>query len=137
MYKVICGLNGAYPDPETIVWPVCQPTHCTDAIPTISGFKTGKWPSVIHRSLVDYLAQVIKAKNYPTTFYCIFQLVWVSQIYLESFENRSNEICINEICIRWELPVIEQSKKTWKNVVWNCLEPTLTLYFLSWRQKLY
>ena len=42
VYKVICGLSGAYPDPETIVWPVCQPTHCTDAIPTISGFKTGK-----------------------------------------------------------------------------------------------
>ena len=47
MYKVICGLNGAYPAPETIVWPVCQPTHCTDAIPSISGFKTGNWPSVI------------------------------------------------------------------------------------------
>ena len=42
VYKVICGLNGAYPDPETISWPECQPTHCTDAIPTISGFKTGK-----------------------------------------------------------------------------------------------
>ena len=30
-----------------------------------------------HRSLVDYLAQVIYAKNCPTTFYWIFQLVWV------------------------------------------------------------
>ena len=30
-----------------------------------------------HSSLVDYLAQVINAKNCPTTFYCIFQLVWV------------------------------------------------------------
>ena len=30
-----------------------------------------------HSSLVDYLAQVIYAKNCPTTFYCIFQLVWV------------------------------------------------------------
>ena len=28
-----------------------------------------------HSSLVDYLAQVINAKNCPTTFYCIFQLV--------------------------------------------------------------
>ena len=28
-------------------------------------------------SLVEYLAQVIYAKNCPTTFYCIFQLVWV------------------------------------------------------------
>ena len=25
-----------------------------------------------HSSLVDYLAQVINAKNCPTTFYCIF-----------------------------------------------------------------
>ena len=33
--------------------------------------------AVSHSSLVDYLAQVIKAKNCPTTFYCIFQLVWV------------------------------------------------------------
>ena len=32
---------------------------------------------VLHSSLVDYLAQVIYAKNCPTTFYCIFQLVWV------------------------------------------------------------
>ena len=30
-----------------------------------------------HSSLVDYLAQVINAKNCPTTFFCIFQLVWV------------------------------------------------------------
>ena len=30
-----------------------------------------------HSSLVDYLAQVINAKNCPTTFYCIFNLVWV------------------------------------------------------------
>ena len=30
-----------------------------------------------HSSLVDYLAQVIYAKNCPTTFYCIFQLVQV------------------------------------------------------------
>ena len=29
----------------------------------------------VHSSLVDYLAQVIKEKNCPTTFYCIFQLV--------------------------------------------------------------
>ena len=29
-----------------------------------------------HSSLVDYLAQVICAKNCPATFYCIFQLVW-------------------------------------------------------------
>ena len=35
-------------------------------------------PPPPHSSLVDYLAQVIKAKNCPTTFYCIFQLVWVS-----------------------------------------------------------
>ena len=30
-------------------------------------------------SLVDYLAQGIDAKNCPTTFYCIFQLVWVER----------------------------------------------------------
>ena len=30
-----------------------------------------------HSSLVDYLAQVIYAKKCPTTFYCIFHLVWV------------------------------------------------------------
>ena len=30
-----------------------------------------------HSSPVDFLAQVIQAKNCPTTFYCIFQLVWV------------------------------------------------------------
>ena len=30
-----------------------------------------------HSSLVKYLAQVVDAKNCPTTFYCIFQLVWV------------------------------------------------------------
>ena len=37
-----------------------------------------KWPTP-HSSLVlvDYLAQVIYAKNCPTTFHCIFQLVWV------------------------------------------------------------
>ena len=28
-----------------------------------------------HSSLVKYLAQVVDAKNCPTTFYCIFQLV--------------------------------------------------------------
>ena len=33
--------------------------------------------SAAHSSLVEYLAQVINAKNCPTTFYCIFQLVWV------------------------------------------------------------
>ena len=27
-------------------------------------------------SLVDYLAQVIYAKNCPATFYCIFELIW-------------------------------------------------------------
>ena len=32
------------------------------------------WP---HSSLVDYLAQVIHGNNYPSTFYCIFHLVWV------------------------------------------------------------
>ena len=32
----------------------------------------------VHSSLVDYLAQVTYAKNCPTTFHCIFQLVWVS-----------------------------------------------------------
>jgi hypothetical protein len=30
-----------------------------------------------HSSLVDYLARVIYGKNCPTTFYSIFQLVWV------------------------------------------------------------
>ena len=30
-----------------------------------------------HSSLADYLAQVMYAKKCPTTFYCIFQLVWV------------------------------------------------------------
>ena len=30
-----------------------------------------------HSSLVDYLAQVIYAKNCPTSFYCIFRVVWV------------------------------------------------------------
>ena len=35
------------------------------------------WGHFEHSSLVDYLAQVIYAKNCPTTFYCIFQLVWV------------------------------------------------------------
>ena len=33
--------------------------------------------SSMHSSLVDYLAQVIYAKNCPTIFYCIFQLVRV------------------------------------------------------------
>ena len=32
---------------------------------------------ISHSSLVDYLAQGIYAKNCPTTFYCIFRLVWV------------------------------------------------------------
>ena len=32
---------------------------------------------LLHSSLVDYLAQVINLKICPTTFYCIFQLVWV------------------------------------------------------------
>ena len=31
--------------------------------------------------LVHYLAQVIYAKNCPTTFYCIFQLVWTVGSY--------------------------------------------------------
>ena len=31
----------------------------------------------VHSSLVDYLAQVKNAKNCPTTFYCIFQVVRV------------------------------------------------------------
>ena len=31
----------------------------------------------MHSSLVDNLAQVIYAKNCPTTFYYIFHLVWV------------------------------------------------------------
>ena len=35
---------------------------------------------IAHSSLADYLAQVINAKNCPTTFYCIFQLVWVPMI---------------------------------------------------------
>ena len=42
-------------------------------------------------SLVDKLAQV-KAKNCPTTFYCIFQLMWVPmtttqniRVYFRSF----------------------------------------------------
>ena len=34
-------------------------------------------PLRTHSSLVDYLAQVIYAKNCPITFYWIFQLVWV------------------------------------------------------------
>ena len=38
------------------------------------GLSEGFFP---HNSLVYYLAQVIKAKNCPTTFYYIFQLVWV------------------------------------------------------------
>ena len=38
------------------------------------GLSEGFFP---HNSLVYYLAQVIKAKNCPTTFYCIFQLIWV------------------------------------------------------------
>ena len=33
--------------------------------------------SLQHSSLVDYLAQVIWAKNCPTTFYCIFELILV------------------------------------------------------------
>ena len=37
----------------------------------------GQLFGTLHSSLVDYLAQVIKAKNCPTNFYCIFQLVWV------------------------------------------------------------
>lgn len=40
VFKVLCGLNGSYP--ETVNWPECQPTHCTEAIPTITGFKSGK-----------------------------------------------------------------------------------------------
>ena len=36
-----------------------------------------KGPPLLHCSLVNNLAQVIYAKNCPTTFYCIFQLVWV------------------------------------------------------------
>ena len=41
--------------------------------------QTSVLPMVItvHSSLVDYLAQLTYAKNCPTTFYCIFQLVWV------------------------------------------------------------
>ena len=39
---------------------------------------------VLHSSLVDYLAQVILAKNYPTTFYCIFQLVWVPMTTMQN-----------------------------------------------------
>ena len=36
--------------------------------------------SNVHNSLVDYLTQVIYAKNCPITFYCIFQLVLVPMI---------------------------------------------------------
>ena len=37
-----------------------------------------------HNSLIDYSAQVINAKNCPTTFYYIFQLVWVSMTTTQS-----------------------------------------------------
>ena len=39
VFKVTCGLNGVYP--TDVTWPTCQPTHCTETIPIISGFKTG------------------------------------------------------------------------------------------------
>ena len=38
----------------------------------------------IHRSLVDYLAQVIYAKNCPATLFCIFQLVWVPMTTMQN-----------------------------------------------------
>ena len=40
--------------------------------------------SSMHSSLVDYLAQVIDAKNCPTTFYCIFQLVWIPMTTMQN-----------------------------------------------------
>ena len=39
-----------------------------------------------HSSLVDYLAQVTYAKNCPTTFYCIFQLVWVPMTTMQNIK---------------------------------------------------
>ena len=41
-------------------------------------------PLLFHSSLVDYLAQVIYAKNCPTTFYCIFQLIWVPMTTMQN-----------------------------------------------------
>ena len=43
----------------------------------VKELKSGKIAQIVGLSLEDYLAQVIYAKNCPTTFYCIFQLVWV------------------------------------------------------------
>ena len=47
------------------------------ALSGTTGKKFFNFPLSIHSSLVDYLAQVIYTKNCPTTFYCIFQFVWV------------------------------------------------------------
>ena len=41
----------------------------------VKELKSGKIAQIVGLSLEDYLAQVIYAKNCPTTFYCIFQLV--------------------------------------------------------------
>ena len=49
-----------------------------------SGRVTGCRLWSLHSSLVDYLAQVIYAKNCPTTFYCIFQLVWVPMTTMQN-----------------------------------------------------
>ena len=50
--------------------------YCVDMVLKLLDAKSNM-PLVVHSSLVDYSAQVINAKNCPTTFYCIFQLVWV------------------------------------------------------------
>ena len=42
--------------------------------------------------MVDYLAQVIYAKNCPTTFYCIFQLVWVPMTTTQNIMSRVSNI---------------------------------------------
>ena len=54
----------------------CELDAVDTSVAMVSLFDKYFW-YLVHSSLVDYLAQVIKSKNYPTTFYCIFQLVWV------------------------------------------------------------
>ena len=65
-------------------------------IPTIRQCNVGWnefWGSILiflhlchHSSLVDYLAQVIYAKNCPTIFYCICQLVWVPMTTMQNIK---------------------------------------------------
>ena len=48
--------------------------------------------SYTHSCLVDYLAQLIYAKNCPITFYCIFHLVWVPVTTTQNIRVRYNTL---------------------------------------------